>query len=155
LFPPFWQNEVQMLNSCRGECDSPNERFLSIDDGVQLRTAQIKLQWNLTDSPFSLSNPCLFTYLAKRLPHTLAQMHNSCGRDFPSDWQAGCSLLPRVTGACLLLAELQTFRMSYATTQPENILRMQLYYQVRKHPVFQTDFSAAGVDVYGMSLAAL
>jgi len=32
-----------MLNSCRGECDSPNERFLSIDAGVQLRTAQMKL----------------------------------------------------------------------------------------------------------------
>lgn len=43
LFPPFWQNDVQMLNSCHGEGDSPNERFLSIDPGVQLRAAQMKL----------------------------------------------------------------------------------------------------------------
>jgi len=31
-----------MLNSCHGECDSPNERFLSTDAGVQLWTAQVK-----------------------------------------------------------------------------------------------------------------
>jgi len=32
-----------MLNSCHGECDSPNERFLSIDAEVKLRAAQVKL----------------------------------------------------------------------------------------------------------------